>query len=79
MQEQTNWSSKVVLLYLPVKRRHQLMSRFYSRSHALSVDEHNHIPARMYYSKFVHYIRPELYRQTPHRCCCLLAAKIPRL
>ena len=40
----------------PVKRRHQLMLRFYS-VHALSVDEHKHSPARMCYSKFVHYVQ----------------------
>ena len=27
--------------------------------------------------KFVHYVQN--YRQISHRCCCLLAAKIPRL
>ena len=40
------------------------------------MNEHKHSPARMRYSKFVHYVQN--YRQTPHRCCCLLAAKIPR-
>ena len=41
----------------PVKRRHQLMLRFYS-CHALSVDEHKHSPAGMrYYSKFVRYVQ----------------------
>ena len=40
-------------------------------------DEHEHSPARMRYTKFVHYIQN--YRQISHRCCCLLAAKIPRL
>ena len=41
-----------------VKRRHQLMLRFYScLVHALSVDEHKHIPARMRYSRFVHYVQ----------------------
>ena len=40
----------------PVKRRHQLMLRFYS-CYALSVDEHKHSPARMRYSKFVHCVQ----------------------
>ena len=51
--------SIVVLLgsnTLPVKHRHQpTMSRFYS-FHTLSADEHKHSPARMCYSKFVHYV-----------------------
>ena len=64
-KEQTSWTSRVVvLLYLPVKR-------------IGVVDEHEHSPARMRYTKFVHYVQN--YRQIPHRCCCLLAAKIPRL
>ena len=46
-------------------------------SQTLAVDEHEHSPARMRYTKFVHYVQN--YRQIPHRCCCLLAAKIPRL
>ena len=47
----------------PVKRRHQLMLRFYSSSRiALSVDEHKHSPARMRYSKFVHYVQNYRHR-----------------
>ena len=45
---------------------------------ALAVDEHEHSPARMRYTnKFVHYVQN--YIQIAYRCCCLLAAKIPRL
>ena len=47
------------------------------QSSALAVDEHEHSPARMRHTKFVHYVQN--YRQIPHRCCCLLAAKTPRL
>ena len=47
------------------------------QSSALAVDEHEHSPARMRYTKFVHYVQN--YREIPHRCCCLLAAKILRL
>ena len=50
---------------------------FTSKKSALAVDEHEHSPARMRYTKFVHYVQN--YRQISHRCCCLLAAKIPRL
>ena len=39
--------------------------------HALSADEHEHNPARMRYSKFVHNVQN--YRQTVHRCCLLAA------
>ena len=47
----------------PVKRRHQLMLRFYlGLVHALSVDEHKHSPARMRYSKFVHYVQNYRHR-----------------
>ena len=48
---------------LPVKRRHQ-PCRGFTLNHALSEDEHKHNPARMRYSKFVHYVQN--YRQTPH-------------
>ena len=64
MQEQTDWSSTVSSsIILPVKRRHQLiMWRFYSLVHALSVDEHKHSPARIRYSKFVHYAQNYRHR-----------------
>ena len=41
---------------LPVKRRLNLC-RGFTLVHALSVDEHKHSPARMRYSKFVHYVQ----------------------
>ena len=76
MQEQMSWSSIVVLPY-QLSADTNLLCRGFTLVHALSVDEHKHSPARMRYSKFVHYTQN--YRQAPHRCCCLLAAKIPRL
>ena len=75
MQEQTSWSSTVVLLYYQQSAGTNLC-RGFTLVHALPVDEHKHNLARIRYSKFVHYVQN--YRQTPHRCCCLLAAKIPR-
>ena len=39
--------------------------------------KYEHSLARMRYTKFVHYVQN--FRQIPHRCCCLLAAKISRL
>ena len=45
----------------PVKCRHQLVLRF-TLVHALSVDEHKHSPARMRYSKFVHYVQNYRHR-----------------
>ena len=65
-KEQTRWSSTVVLLYQ--RSADTNLCRGFTLVHALSVvsvDEHKHNPARMRYSKFVHYVQN--YRQTPHR------------
>ena len=59
-EEQTSWSSTVSssIAFLPVKRRHQNLCRgFTLLVHALSIDEHINSPARMRYSKFVHYVQ----------------------
>ena len=77
MQEQTSWSSSVVDYYFTSEAQTPNLCRGFTLFvHVLSVDEHRHGPARMHDSKFVHCVQN--YRQTPHRCCCLLTAKIPR-
>ena len=73
-QEQTSWSSTVtvvVLLYQWSADTNPCRG-FTFLVQALSMDEHRHSPARMRYSKFVHYAKN--CRQTPHRCYCLVAA-----
>ena len=53
MQEQTSWSSTVVLLPLHQYSADTNLCRGFTLVHALSVDEHKHSPTRMRYSKFV--------------------------
>ena len=40
------------------------------------MDEHEHSPARMRYTKFVHFVQN--YRQIPHRCCLKKNQNAPR-
>ena len=66
MREQVSWSSRYSRsTNLPVKRRHQLIYvevLLFLFMHSLSVDEHTHSPARMRYSKFVHYVQNYIHR-----------------
>ena len=61
MQDQTSWSSTVVVLLHQQSADTNLCGGF-TIVHALSVDEHKHIPARMRYSKFVHYVQNYRHR-----------------
>ena len=70
------FQNKRVIYARKSKRAGPLQDCIYQSS-ALAVDEHEHSPARMRYTKFEHHVQN--YRQIPHRYCCLLAAKIPRL
>ena len=78
MQEPTSWSSTVVRNYFisEAQTPTYIEVLLFLLAHALSVDEHKHSPARMRYSKFVHYMQK--YSHTPQRCC-LLGAIIPRI